>query len=80
MLWSPASQIFPPPSFATSTPQAAGSRCALARRSIPQGSRPIEAEAEVLFLLPTGDPRERQAVVRINGSDGGSHGRSPSLS
>jgi microcystin degradation protein MlrC len=33
----------------------------------PQGSRPIEAEAEILFLLPTGEPRERQAVVRING-------------
>jgi microcystin degradation protein MlrC len=33
----------------------------------PQGSRPIEAEAELLFLLPTGEPRERQAVVRING-------------
>ena len=32
----------------------------------PQGSRPIEAEAELLFLLPTGEPRERQAVVRIN--------------
>jgi len=33
----------------------------------PQGSRAIEAEAEVLFLLPTDNPRERQAVVRING-------------
>ncbi len=33
----------------------------------PQGSRPVEAEAEVLFLLPTGEPRERQAVVRIEG-------------
>jgi microcystin degradation protein MlrC len=33
----------------------------------PQGSRPIEAEAEILFLLPTGEPRGRQAVVRING-------------
>jgi microcystin degradation protein MlrC len=36
----------------------------------PQGSRPIEAEAEVLFLLRTDDPRERQAVVRINGVTG----------
>ena len=33
----------------------------------PQGSRPVEAEAEVLFLLPTEDPRARQAVVRIQG-------------
>jgi microcystin degradation protein MlrC len=33
----------------------------------PQGSRPIEAEAEVLFLLPTADPRARQAVIRIKG-------------
>jgi microcystin degradation protein MlrC len=33
----------------------------------PEGSRPIEAEAELLFLLPTDEPRERQAVVRING-------------
>ncbi len=33
----------------------------------PQGSRPIEVEAEVGFLLPTDDPRERQAVVRIAG-------------
>ena len=33
----------------------------------PQGSRAIEAEAEVLFLLPTGDHREREAVVRIHG-------------
>jgi len=33
----------------------------------PQGSRAIEAEAEILFLLPTGNPRERQAVVRIDG-------------
>ena len=31
----------------------------------PAGSRPIEAEAEILFLLPTNDPRERQAVVKI---------------
>jgi microcystin degradation protein MlrC len=31
----------------------------------PAGSRPIEAEAEVLFLLPTNDPRQRQAVVKI---------------
>jgi microcystin degradation protein MlrC len=33
----------------------------------PQGSQPIEAEAEVLFLLPAGQLRERQAVVRIEG-------------
>jgi microcystin degradation protein MlrC len=33
----------------------------------PQGSRPIEVEAEVGFLLRTDDPRERQAVVRIAG-------------
>ena len=33
----------------------------------PQGSRAIEVEAEILFLLPTGNPRERQAVVRIDG-------------
>jgi microcystin degradation protein MlrC len=33
----------------------------------PQGSRPVEVEAEVLFLLPTGQLRERQAVVRIKG-------------
>jgi microcystin degradation protein MlrC len=31
----------------------------------PAGSRPIEAEAEILFLLPTNDARERQAVVKI---------------
>jgi microcystin degradation protein MlrC len=33
----------------------------------PQGSRQIEAEAEILFLLRTGSPRERQAVVKIGG-------------
>jgi microcystin degradation protein MlrC len=33
----------------------------------PQGSRPVQAEAEVLFLLATDVPRERQAVVRIDG-------------
>jgi microcystin degradation protein MlrC len=33
----------------------------------PQGSRPVEVEAEVLFLLPAGQLRERQAVVRIKG-------------
>jgi microcystin degradation protein MlrC len=31
----------------------------------PAGSRPIEVEGEVLFLLPTNDPRQRQAVVKI---------------
>ena len=31
----------------------------------PTGSRPIDVEAEVLFLLPTNDPRQRQAVVKI---------------
>jgi microcystin degradation protein MlrC len=30
----------------------------------PQGSRPVEVDAELLFLLPIGDPRERQAVIR----------------
>jgi microcystin degradation protein MlrC len=29
------------------------------------GSRPIEVEGEVFFLLPTNDPRQRQAVVKI---------------
>jgi microcystin degradation protein MlrC len=33
----------------------------------PEGSRAVEAEAEILFLLTTGDPRERQAVVKIQG-------------
>lgn len=33
----------------------------------PQGSRPVEVEAEVLFVLPTDVPRERQAVVKIDG-------------
>jgi microcystin degradation protein MlrC len=33
----------------------------------PQGSRPVEAEAGMLFLLPTAVPRERQAVVKIKG-------------
>jgi microcystin degradation protein MlrC len=33
----------------------------------PEGSRPVEAEAEILFLLPTVTPRERQAVVKIDG-------------
>jgi microcystin degradation protein MlrC len=33
----------------------------------PIGSRPVEAEVELLFLLPTNEPRERQAVVRIQG-------------
>ena len=32
----------------------------------PQGSRPVEAQAEVLFLLPTEDPRARVAVVQID--------------
>ncbi len=31
----------------------------------PAGSRPIDVEAEILFLLPTNDARERQAVVKI---------------
>jgi microcystin degradation protein MlrC len=31
----------------------------------PAGSRPIEVEGEILFLLPTNDSRERQAVVKI---------------
>jgi microcystin degradation protein MlrC len=33
----------------------------------PQGSRLVEAQAEVLFLLPAEEPRARQAVVRIAG-------------
>jgi len=33
----------------------------------PAGSRPVEMEAEILFLLPTNDPRLRQAVVKIKG-------------
>jgi microcystin degradation protein MlrC len=33
----------------------------------PQGSRPIDAEARVLFLLPVDSARERQAVVKIDG-------------
>jgi microcystin degradation protein MlrC len=33
----------------------------------PKGSRPIEVEAEVLFLLPTTNLRERCAVVRVAG-------------
>jgi microcystin degradation protein MlrC len=33
----------------------------------PQGSRPVQVEAELLFLLATDVPRERQAVVRIDG-------------
>jgi microcystin degradation protein MlrC len=33
----------------------------------PQGSRPVQVEAEVLFLLPADRPRERQAVVLIDG-------------
>jgi microcystin degradation protein MlrC len=33
----------------------------------PQGSRAVEAAAEIVFLLPTEDERERQAVVRIDG-------------
>ena len=65
MRWLPESPISLPQSFATSTRQAAGLGCASALRSIPQGSRPIEAEAEILFLLPTDNPRERQAVVKI---------------
>jgi microcystin degradation protein MlrC len=33
----------------------------------PQGSRAVEATAEIVFLLPTEEERERQAVVRIDG-------------
>ena len=33
----------------------------------PQGSRPIEVEAELLFLLSTESPRERCAVIRVDG-------------
>jgi microcystin degradation protein MlrC len=46
---------------------AAGSRLTLRIGASldPAGSRPVEVEAEVLFLLPTNDPRQRQAVVKI---------------
>jgi microcystin degradation protein MlrC len=49
--------------------QAPGSRVALSIGATldPQGSRPIEVEAEVLFLLPTESPRERCAVIRVAG-------------
>jgi microcystin degradation protein MlrC len=49
--------------------QAPGSKVALRIGASldPAGSRPIEAEAEVLFLLPTHEPRDRQAVVKIQG-------------
>lgn len=33
----------------------------------PWGSSPIEVEGEVVFLWPTDHPRDRQAVVRIDG-------------
>jgi microcystin degradation protein MlrC len=33
----------------------------------PQGSRPVEVEAEVLFLLPAEGPRDRCAVIRVAG-------------
>ena len=33
----------------------------------PEGSRPVEAEAEIIFLLATTAARERQAVVQIGG-------------
>jgi microcystin degradation protein MlrC len=33
----------------------------------PQGSRAVEADAEILFLFPTDDVREREAVVRVQG-------------
>jgi microcystin degradation protein MlrC len=33
----------------------------------PQGSRPIEVDAEILFLLAAESPRERRAVVRVDG-------------
>jgi microcystin degradation protein MlrC len=33
----------------------------------PQGSRPIDVEVEILFLLAAESPRERRAVVRIDG-------------
>ena len=32
-----------------------------------EGSRPVEGAAEILFLLPADEPRERQAVVRMDG-------------
>jgi microcystin degradation protein MlrC len=33
----------------------------------PEGSRPVEGKVEILFLLPVDEPRERQAVVRMQG-------------
>jgi microcystin degradation protein MlrC len=33
----------------------------------PQGSRPIDVDAEILFLLAAESPRDRRAVVRIDG-------------
>jgi microcystin degradation protein MlrC len=33
----------------------------------PQGSRPIDVEAEILFLLAAENPRDRRAVVKIDG-------------
>jgi microcystin degradation protein MlrC len=49
--------------------QAPGSRIALRIGATldPQGSRPIEVEAEVLFLLTTETARERCAVIRVAG-------------
>ena len=33
----------------------------------PEGSRPVNVEAKVLFLLPAEEPQERQAVVQVDG-------------
>ena len=33
----------------------------------PLGSRPIEVEAEILFLLAAESPRDRRAVIRVEG-------------
>ncbi|UYN99180.1 MAG: M81 family metallopeptidase [Devosia sp.] len=37
--------------------------------SLDPASTPVDAEAEVLFLLETGEPRLREAVVRVGGVD-----------
>jgi microcystin degradation protein MlrC len=49
--------------------QAAGSKLTLHIGATldPEGSRPIKVEAEVLFLLPTTNLRERCAVIKVAG-------------
>ena len=61
--------IADPPATELCYQQAPGSRLKLRIGGAldPLGSRPVEVEAELLFLLPAKEPRERQAVVRTNG-------------